>query len=328
MNPKDVLLSVLKDVSTDCPLTVSLSSYPRKQDVPEYRTLNIKAEVSGEFLTIVRNYCSGIADEIKSNDLVLNLFDLGIPHMQPHEVEWFDSGSDDKSAAHIAAVIGSVHHDAFGGQKEFLNNLHSYAIMLEIEGEQPIIFYRKYNPARELARSLKLIVFDNQGSYDKVRDTTFVLDHKIDCFSRGSLVFVTSKRESLAIFRLYEVLRSSASTSLAYIEATVPIANFEAFATRCQGDMVRLAQINSIVNDGYLDKLTVDQIKATIDSHSIEGIKFVDEDGSEKMIYDEAYPWAILEVLRDLHTTSPMTGRKFKASSQRTIDAKPPAPQK
>jgi hypothetical protein len=315
---EDILESVLNDLKQQPNLAVSLSSYPRNSAAPDYRTLNIKAAVIDEFRSIVDEHCLAIETQLRAGDLELRPFDMAVPHLADHEIEWLEFAHHPHMLAHTASVFGSVHSPPFANEAEFLRYLHSYAVMLETP-DDPVFFYRKYNPQRELARSRKLSIFYADGQYDKVRDTTFVLDRKIDCFSRGNHIYISSKLGFQAIFRWYEVLEESAQKSLDLIHSVVPIEHFDEFAVRCRSDMDKLVKLNSIANRPYLATVTMADIKKVIQHFGLSGIQIVGHGNQERIVYDASNPWAILKILDDDYLESDMTHRKYESTTKRDV---------
>jgi len=318
LNQQSILTGILNAVEQDCQVAVCLSSFPRKADVPAFIRLNITKSLANQFLAVARNNCNPLRVQIAANDLVLQPFNIGSKHTDDHELEWLDFTTLPPISAQVAAVPPIVNAPLFDGNKDFLASLNCYVIIVEPPNDERIIFFRRYSPSKELARSRKFAILRAGGQYDKIADTTFLFDEKLDCFSQGNLMFIRNKRDFQYIFRFFEMLQQAADDSLNKIRQAVPMINFDEFAGSCGHDANKLAKLNSIANQPYLSSVTISAIKQTIQQFGLTGVQIVDDKGVEKLEFDPTDRWAILKLLDDDYLGSVLTNSMYEVNSKRS----------
>ena len=71
--------------------------------------------------------------------------------------------------------------------------------------------------------------------------------------------------------------------------------------------------------DRYLQSITMDKIRTVINQFNLQ-VNIIEEDGQEKLLYDENDKWAILKfLLDDAYLSSQLTGIDYEANSKREL---------
>jgi hypothetical protein len=100
----------------------------------------------------------------------------------------------------------------------------------------------------------------------------------------------------------------------------VPIANLEEFQAAVVGQMQMMSKLAAISRKGYLEGLTMDAVRRTIDDVGLD-VDLVKEDGVEKLLFDPSVKrrWLILKLLDDDYLRSIMTDAIYEANSKRGV---------
>jgi hypothetical protein len=141
----------------------------------------------------------------------------------------------------------------------------------------------------------------------------FTFDSQVDCIVHGSHVFIRNVAAFERIFNLLEAVRAQAQASVEHICSFVPVANAEAFVAACGRDARMAAKAVQIARRKYLESLTLDAIKRTVEKHKLP---IVFQDGA---LVFEASPdkrWLLLQVLDDAYLDSIMTGLSYEVNSK------------
>ncbi|HEY3318940.1 MAG TPA: Kiwa anti-phage protein KwaB-like domain-containing protein [Planctomycetota bacterium] len=317
--PAQTLPTICNQVTTAKTVAVLTGHWRKNSEHTEYRRLSITEELGGEFLQTVRQACGEITALAESHDLVLNEYDTG--HKQDsHEIQWVKLDQVREILEEFKLVPLPVNATIFDGSAEMIDSLHHYIIVVQSQGGEPILFFRKFSPKQELGRSKGFAALFSNGQFDKIRETTFLFDARIDCIARGNFLYVLNQHNFQMIFRYFERLRATALESLSSIRAYVPIANFKAFEDSCVTHLVKLAKLRNIAQRDYLRYVKMRDLKKVIKAFHLP-IEVIKEDGEERLSFDKAQPWLILNLLDDAYLGSVMTRLQYEVNSKRRLQS-------
>jgi hypothetical protein len=190
--------------------------------------------------------------------------------------------------------------------------------VVEADGEDRALFFRKYDPKKELSRSKWFAALFSEGQYNRITEPTFLFDDEIDCFARANYIFSRRKHDFQQIFGFFEQLREKAGECLKMIGDRVPIAGFAEFAESCESHLTKLAKLNNIAAKPYLATVTIKDLKKTINKFNL-GVRIVRENGVEKIQFDPTDRWVILKLLDDDYLGSIMTKLQYEVNSKRQV---------
>ena len=122
------------------------------------------------------------------------------------------------------------------------------------------------------------------------------------------------------IFKYFEELRAKADETVTTILQHIPISNADAFRAAGTGQMQMMAKLAQIAKKPYLNRVTMQDIRRTIDAFHLD-VRIEREDGQDKLVF-EANPnrrWVILKMLDDDYLGSVMTDQKYEVNSKSAL---------
>jgi hypothetical protein len=132
----------------------------------------------------------------------------------------------------VASIVGELEHvhqaDPFVESEEVIKRLRFYAIVIGGHSGRQAVFFRSYNPKKELSRHAEYALMLHRGQYNRVREKIFLFDAEVDCFSWDGTLFVQSVASFQRIFGYFEELRRKARETVRTIHRRVPIDNLAA----------------------------------------------------------------------------------------------------
>jgi len=297
-------------------ITIALASFDSETDDFIFRSLNISQNLANEFCEIPIQFLSSYSNLNENGDLILHEFTGGYKP-DNHEIEWLDYNNNEiiEALCEVPTSVEIMLVDL--DDNSFFKNLRFYTLIIE-NGEQRYLFFRRYGKSKELTRSKNLFVRLAGERYERLEEPTFQFDDKFDVVIHNGYLFSFNKNNFQHIFKYYEMLRASAQLSLETIAAAIPIANFQAFQNTCMGHLQKLAKLRNIAAKPYLANVTMDNIRSVINTYELT-IEIIEEDGEEKIVFDENNKWAILNLLDDAYLSSIMTGINYEANSKHEI---------
>lgn len=299
-------------------VVLGLSSYDSSTDEFNFRSLNITPDLAGEFTLLTTSYLSKYFKLNEEGNLRLIEFTGGYKP-DSHEVEWINQGNE--AMEMVCEIPNQDEIELIDlDDTNFFANLRFYFITI-IHNGSVITFFRKYGRSKELLHSKNIFVRLCGDRYERLTEPTFQFDEKFDAVIINGYLYSFNKSNFQYIFRFYELLRSSARASLATIatiSTLVPIANFTAFENSCFGHLQKLAKLRNIANRPYLQSMTMDKIRIVISQFNLQ-VNIIEENGQQKLVYDENDKWAILNLLDDAYLSSHLTGLDYEANSKREL---------
>lgn len=299
-----------------CEIQLFLASLT-EDDTPDFQCVTITSDVATEFRDIVKKTVAKRKKDSDKSDLVLQAYDPQTK-LDQHEVEYLDLSAHTSIKNQITALADITSLACFSEDHEFITKLRFYVLMLKPKKSRPVFFFRSYTSKKELNRSRLFALVFKRGHYDRFSDRLFLFDQIIDCVVRGDLLFILNKDNFQKIFRFYDMLVGTAKQTLQIIQARIPIDDFSAFETACEGHLQKLAKLKNIASKPYLQKITMKDIKRVINKYKLP-ILTVGSGKNEKVKFDPLDKWAILRLLDDNYLESVMTGNSYEVNSKRAI---------
>lgn len=300
-------------------VTLGLGSFQPEADNPEYRSLNVSDELAKKFLAIVNKLIAGLRDKSNHKNLSLCKYDAGYKP-ESYEVEWIDINDVD----YLLNILSDLPEPAdillFNKkEKEFLDHLRFYVIIVQPENGDPIHLFRSYSKKKELSHGSKIVAIMTGNRFNALEQPGFLFDYKIDCIACSNYVFSLNKYNFQTIFRFYEKLKETAQQSLDTIQSHIPISKFSDFSTVCMSHLQKLAKLRNIANKPYLPDITMEDIKRTITRNKLN-VEIVTENGEEKIKFDAKDKWVILNILDDAYLESEMTHLNYEVNSKKLLE--------
>lgn len=300
-------------------VTLGLGSFQPEADNPEYRSLNVSDKLAKKFLAIVNKLIAGLREKNKTKNLSLCEYDAGYKP-ESYEVEWVDFNDVDYLSNLLSDLPEPVDIPLFNKkEKEFLDHLRFYVIIIQPEKGDPIYFFRSYSKKKELSHGRKIVAILVGNRFNTLEQPGFLFDYKIDCIACSNYVFSFNKHNFQTIFRFYEKLKETAQQSLDTIQSHIPISNFSEFSTVCMSHLQKLAKLRNIANKPYLPNITMEDIKRTIARNKLN-VEIVNENGEDKIKFDPKDKWVILNILDDAYLESEMTHLNYEVNSKKLLE--------
>jgi Kiwa protein KwaB-like len=299
-----------------CTVTVCLGSLSEDQKEPSIEQLQLTDELTTEFADAAKETAQHYSGLHSKNELVLRQHDAG-SKPDPHEVEYFDLDDHDSVANQVNLLATPSQIPVFTLAEKFVAGLRFYAIVFRCGNKPPLYFFRTYTPKKELSRSTLFAALFGDGTFDRVKTPLFLFDHKVDCLSHDGAMYIFNKHNFETIFQFFELVKATAEATLATIKAHVPIANFDELEKSCSGHLKMQAKLKNIAGKPYLKKMKIADIKKVLKHFPSLGLKTVEKNGKEMLVFDPKDKWALLRLLDDDYLDSLLTGEKYEVTGKR-----------
>lgn len=257
MPPQQAIQSLGQALANNPAVSVLVASEPSADLV--LQRLNLREDLSAEFLAATQ---AATPDA----NMVLRPYDPGYKPDQ-NELCYLDLAANEGMAELIQQISQVQQAEIFREQDEMVDHLRFYAIVVSPSARRHAVFFRTYSPKKELTRRAGFAALFSHGHYNKVESKIFLFDRDVDCFSWGGYLFIYNIGAFQRIFRYFDELRARADETVTAILAQVPISNADAF--RAAGQMQMMAKLAQIARKPYLDRVTMQDIRRTIDAFAL-----------------------------------------------------------
>jgi hypothetical protein len=307
----------LKADDSICTVFLASENARTKQTVYSHLNLSAKLELSfrhsafSEFLSIATLATSGDLELRELND------DAKLDDFQ---IEWLDASDIPEVGQKIQSVpLGSTSvgmYDATDDQ--YARGLKYYVLVLTQTSGNRIILFRRFSAKNAVSRSRLVAVF-SEGTYDRITQPTLLFDEQFDCIVNGPATFIRNKNDFQQLFGYHDKLRERALECLRQVKSLIPIANFDDFAASCQSHKQKLMKLSNILKLPHLQNVKIADMKKVIEQFKLAGVKIVEQNGEEQLVFDPADRWAILRLLNDDFLSSMMTSANYEVNSKRNV---------
>jgi len=223
---------------------------------------------------------------------------------------------EDPSTADTMNFIESVTDPAmFTKEESFTERLAFYSIVFKDTDGTRAAFHRRHAPKNQLSRGLIAKLVDNQ--FEELEPQSYLFDDKVDFFTWDGYLFIRGAYHFRLIFKHFQQLQKEVTSNVRKVAASVPIHNQEEFLEACRNQPQMVSKVARVANQPYLDEITMDAIKETIDEFDLD-IETRSVDGTEKLVFEKNVEkrWIILKMLDDDYLGSVLTNRKYESNSK------------
>jgi hypothetical protein len=302
-----------------CTVEVCIAALQPGETMPDFQRLRLAESLKKDFRDIVSAFILESYKELQLHNLQLVEFEVA-SKPERYQIEHLDLAKRPyNNITEQIRPLGSLYGlDIFKEETPFTTNMRFYVVVLQPPHGQPVYFYRHYSPKKMLREAAPLAIARILGTdeFEEITTPVFLFDEHVDCFSRGTSMFIMAKTHFYYMFRILDELIASARDILNRIHSRVPIENFDTFASSCMKNKLKMEKLTSIARRPYLDRLTVADMEPVIQRHRLH-IKIVKINGQDMLHFDRNYPWDILKLLDDDYLTSIMTGQSYEVDAKR-----------
>lgn len=287
-------------------------------DEPIIQRLSLHQRLADNFRATASESVPALEGNDRNHDVVLRSYEPGYKP-EAHELLYVDLTETESIREKVADVGAVAQAGLFAEADEVVDRLRFYAIVVETGVKRRAVFFRGYSPKKELSRRPGFAAILKKGAYDALKQKVFLFDEQVDCFAWQQHLFIWNVSQFQNIFRYFDEVREKAAATIDTVTARVPISNVQVFKDSCIGNSMMAGKLAQIARKPYLDRITIDDIKATITEFALD-IELVSEDGREKLVFDgsPAKRWLILKLLDDDYLGSRMTKQKYEVNSKIT----------
>lgn len=314
---KTIFEHILELDLTACEVTVCVASSLKDETMPRFARLLLTDRLTDTFRSVAAYNQARYKREYAHGNLLLRRYAVE-SKPDSHEVEYLDVSAYETIMQQISPLAALADVEAFQAEQEFVAGMRFYVIAVQPPQDEPVYFFRFYSQRKMLSRSHLFAMIYGNGVFDRVTEPVFLFDHNIDCVSQGGIMYIFRKDHFQDIFRFFAQMHEIARETLETIRATVPIQNFEAFARDCEGQLSRLAKLQSIASKPYLGKISIEDIKRVIHRNRL-AIRIVKTEQGEMLVYNPADKWTLLKLLNDDYLLSLMTEQSYEVSGKREV---------
>jgi hypothetical protein len=317
---KEQFLNILGMNLDGCTVTVCLGSLSKDEEAPKVEQLQLTDDLTKEFAMAAKGTLDKYSDLGAKDELVQRQYDAG-SKPDSHEVEFLDLADHDSIDAQVNSLASLANIPVFKIDDKFIAGIRFYAIVFQCGKNSPLYFFRTYTPKKELSRSRQFAAFFSSGTFDSIKDPLFLFDHKVDALSYDGAMYIFNQHNFQKIFRFFELVAETAAKTLETIKTHVPIANFDDFEKACSGHLQMQAKLKNIASKPYLKKMKMADIKKVLKHFPSLGLKTVEKNGKEMLVFDPKNKWALLRLLDDDYLDSVLTGEKYEVTGKRPYQA-------
>jgi hypothetical protein len=313
---KEQFLNILGMNLGGCTVTVCLGSVSKDESEPRVEQLQLTDDLTEEFSKGGKGTLEHYSNLGGKDELVQRQYDAG-SKPDSHEVEFLDLADHGSIEAQVSSLSALAKIPVFKIDDQFIAGIRFYAIIFQCGQNPPLYFFRSYTPKKELSRSRQFAAFFDKGTFDRIKSPLFLFDHKVDALSQDGAMYIFNQHNFQKIFRFFELVTKTAAKTLEAIKTHVPIANFDDFEKACAGHLQMQAKLKNIASKPYLKKMKMANIKKVLKQFPALGLKTVNKDGKEMLLFDPKDKWALLRLLDDDYLGSVLTGEKYEVTGKR-----------
>jgi hypothetical protein len=318
LNPEQQFSELLAAPYDEANVQLCLAAVEDENAPPEFQKVQLSQNAAEQFRIVIARQMELTLKRATRGDLRLLKYDAGAMN-RSDEIEYLTPDTEPGIWDQFAAAQSLPNLPVFNAADEFINRLHFYVIIADLNGEQAL-FFRFYTPQNELSRSSTFGFRLSNTVFNEIREPTFLFDMHLDCAVFRNVLYIFKKNNFQRIFRYFERVREAGREALRIVSQRVKIDNFEQFAALVEGQLNMLAKLKNIAAKEYLQRVTMKDIKRVIKQFKLSAA-IVAKDGEERLIFDpEAKDkWLILRILDDDYLGSVMTKLKYEANSKRAL---------
>lgn len=303
--------------ASNAAVTVCLAARAGGGGTPSLYRLQLSNDLAASFLSGAAATLRDLHTDIANGDRTLETYDpANVP--DNHEVEFHTPPAGSTQAA-VVKDLGTLQQLAvFDGKAATINRLVFHVIAIQPAGQEPVYLFRKYSKRKELGRTKKIAALFSGGTFDRIKDPVFVFDDTVDCIAIAGQMVVIRKDNYHRIFQFFDEALKHATQTLSQIQTALPIDNAAQFETDCKGNALILMRLRGIADRNYFPSLTFAALEKKIKADSLP-IQISGSGKSRKLVYNPQHKWKFLRLLDDGFLSSDMTGRKYEATSKRSL---------
>lgn len=311
-----------KNGTTPAPTDVSQKS-EGKEVVLSYAKLKMTRVLADGFLETLATILSPSREKLDTNDYEFLRYGFD-GQVQEQQIEYLQIANYPTLDGQLQPLSSLEGIDLFQDEQSFTSGLRFYVILLKPrDGGDPVYLFRSYQRQRFFHQNGGILAMMQDGTYDRISRPVYYFDEEIDFISYNGVMFIFNKAKTRFqnTFHFYESVQKTATEVLQTVHTTLPIHNFEQFATMCQADPQKLRKLNRIATRPYLKDITMEKVKKTIEHHKLTMTITIIE-GREHLVYNEKDArsrWIILNLLDDNYLESLMTGRNYLATDKQEV---------
>lgn len=318
---KNALVAALADTASlaasNAAVTVCLAARSAGGAMPSLHRLQLSNELATSFLSGAATALRELHSDLANGDKTLEIYDpANVPDR--HEVEFHTPPSGSTPAAVIQALKTLQQLPVFDGNAATINCLVFHVIAIQSIGQPRVYLFRKYSKRKELGRSKKIAALFSRGTFDRIKDPVFIFDDMVDCIAIAGQMIVVRKDNYHSIFQFFDEALKHATQTLSQIQTALPIENVAQFEADCKGNALILMRLRGIADRNYFPSLTLAVLEKKIKADGLP-IQISGIGKNRKLVYDPRYKWKFLRLLDDGFLSSDMTGRKYEATSKRSL---------
>ncbi len=300
---------------------VCFASQKNSQDPISYRRLCMSAKLESQFRAIALKFLDTCADDLEDDRLDIRDYQAGIK-LADHEVEHIRISSEGRVQAQNDPLHEPLEFDDFVEEKSFAKHLRYYVIIVESPDGNPsnsLRFYRRFTEAGTLEhKGFAIFKGFQQNVYDSMIEEAFLIDHDIDCLSRGDDMFIFEKNRFQRIFQFYESIKQDAKSVISRIHTQLPILNLDDFIAACERDERMASKIADLENQPHLKHLSIPCAQRAINKYHLH-VKIEAHEGKQKLRYSSSYKWEFVRLISDEYLSSEATNIDYEVSVKRPL---------
>ena len=311
------LAGIASVTTSNAAVTVCLASRDGSGGMPSLYRLQLSSDLAASFLSGAAATLRELHTDIANGDRTLEIYDpANVPDR--HEVEFHTPPAGSTQAAVVDGLTTLQQLPVFDGKPATINRLVFHVIAIQPTGQQPVYLFRKYSKRKELGRTKRIAALFSAGTFDRIKDLVFIFDEMVDCIAIAGQMVVIQKDNYHRIFRFFDEALKHATQTLSQIQMALPIDNAAQFETDCKGNALILMRLRGIADRNYFPSLTLATLEKKIKADGLP-IQISGTGKHRKLIYDPQHKWKFLRLLDDGFLSSDMTGRKYEATSKRSL---------
>jgi hypothetical protein len=316
MSPQQALEQACQVTQSATRANLLVMADGRANSGPVLQFLNIDPGLSQHFLSIARSVLPADPGEV-----VLRPYDACYKP-DPHEVCYLSLDTAPRVRDTVASISEIDNAEPFSEDDAVVSRLRAYAVVLQQAPGSCATFLRSYSEKQTLTHGSRLGAVLSHGVYRRVESRVFLFDKEIDCYSWGGYLFLRSVHRFHLLFRYMDELRSKAASTVDLVVNRVPISNLGDFRAACTGQFQMMAKVASISRKPYLQTVTMDDIKRTIEEFGLDVALETDGD-VQKLVFDPSPKkrWLLLKLLDDDYLGSVMTRQRYEVNSKSPVSS-------
>ena len=305
----NIILRYLTNPATD--LTTNIYMITRKKENNDFFYNIFTAETHDDIAIQLNNIFTDHLKHIFEKNKDFREYDIDD---STNEYLQYIPQSSVSAANDIFTKIINNDADPFAINTEMFNNLWTYAVKIELDDNNKVVWFRKYNKSMVFKKGNLDAMFFKDGKFSKIEHDVFKVDNKVDCFIWNDEIYISQHNNFEKIFSYEDQYEAKSSEALQMIKETFSYIDHDSLKIYVEKDSSQKRKLAAILKNGVYGKYGFNEVTATIEKY---GLDIEVNTNEQKLNLTPKDSRRFLKILNDDYLRSEVTKIRYESIAKR-----------